>query len=380
MAKDSQNTSEFVTFLRRRDYRFVKGLGQGACGQTVLLHDDQIDEHFVCKKYVPPTEQHRQELFQNFVREIKLLHQVHHVNVVRIFNYFVFPAQAAGYILMEYVAGSDVDDFLRSRPELINEVFVQTIAGFAHLEHCGILHRDIRPGNLMVRSDGVVKIIDLGFGKRIDNSEDFNKSITLNWWCRPPDEFKAGRYDFTTEVYFVGKLFEKLIQDLRADNFNHDDLLRRMCQADPATRIKDFAEVEQLLHGSRFSEIDFSEEQQEAYRVFASAIARSITKIENTTKYATDVNQIVVQLDELYRSMMLEETVPDTAVVTRCFITGTYFYKNGYLQVDEVKNFLKLLKTSTEDQRRIVLANLHTRLNAIKRYSPAPPSDDDMPF
>jgi hypothetical protein len=42
-----------ITFLRKHDYRFVRELGAGACGRTVLLHDPEIDEHFVCKKYAP---------------------------------------------------------------------------------------------------------------------------------------------------------------------------------------------------------------------------------------------------------------------------------------------------------------------------------------
>jgi eukaryotic-like serine/threonine-protein kinase len=74
---------DVISFLRKRDYKFVRELGQGACGRTVLLYDDQIDEHFVCKKYVPFSESQREILFSNFVRELKLLHQVHHANVVR---------------------------------------------------------------------------------------------------------------------------------------------------------------------------------------------------------------------------------------------------------------------------------------------------------
>jgi len=82
-----------VTFLRKRDYRFVRELGQGACGKTVLLYDEQIDEHLVCKKYAPYSEDSRQELFSGFVREVKLLHKILHHNVVRVFNYYLYPVQ-----------------------------------------------------------------------------------------------------------------------------------------------------------------------------------------------------------------------------------------------------------------------------------------------
>ena len=110
------NTSgSVVHFLRRRDYVFLKVLGQGACGQTVLLRDEMIGSDFVCKKYVPFSESHRQELFKSFLREIKLLHEVHHNNVVRVFNYYVYPEQFTGYILMEFVDGLDIEDYLAKR-------------------------------------------------------------------------------------------------------------------------------------------------------------------------------------------------------------------------------------------------------------------------
>jgi serine/threonine protein kinase len=105
-----------VSFLRKRDYKIIRELGQGACGKTVLLYDDEIQEYFVCKKYVPYSETEREALFKNFVVEIKLLHQIHHPNVVRIFNYYLYPQSRAGYILMEFVDGSDIEEFAKKYP------------------------------------------------------------------------------------------------------------------------------------------------------------------------------------------------------------------------------------------------------------------------
>jgi serine/threonine protein kinase len=176
---------DVTTFLRKKDYRLIRELGHGACGKTVLLFDEQIDEYFVCKKYQPFSESQRETLFKNFVGEIKLLHQLHHANVVRVFNYYLYPESLAGYILMEFVDGSDIEEFVKVHPEQCNELFVQAISGFAYLERSGILHRDIRPMNLLVSREGRLKIIDLGFGKRVRVTADFAKSITLNWWCAP---------------------------------------------------------------------------------------------------------------------------------------------------------------------------------------------------
>ncbi|WP_366929762.1 hypothetical protein [uncultured Thiodictyon sp.] len=94
-----------IVAFSKRDYVFVKELGQGACGKTILLRDDTIRKQFVCKKYSPHAEEHRQELFGNFLREITLLHELHHHNVVRVFNYYLYPEQLTGYILMDVEPG-----------------------------------------------------------------------------------------------------------------------------------------------------------------------------------------------------------------------------------------------------------------------------------
>lgn len=258
MSTNDPPIDSVISFLRKRDYVFKRTLGQGGCGQTVLLHDDQIDEFFVCKKYHPWLESQREELFANFVREIKLLHKIHHDNLVRIFNYYLYPDVSTGYILMEFIDGQDIDDYVADAPHHVNELFAQTIAGFAHLEARDILHRDIRPGNLMVRGDGRVKIIDLGFGKQVQTSADFKKSITLNWWCEPPMEFESSLYNFTTEIYFVGKLFEKLLRENSISHFKYGEILRRMCDRNPETRVATFALVQQEIGRDLFLGLDFS--------------------------------------------------------------------------------------------------------------------------
>jgi serine/threonine protein kinase len=68
---------------------------------------------------------------------------------------------------------------VKASPEQIDDVFVQTVAGFAHLERAGILHRDVSSRNILVDNAGVVEIIDLGFGKQVTSTADFNKSVTF---------------------------------------------------------------------------------------------------------------------------------------------------------------------------------------------------------
>ena len=170
-------SDEIVKFIRKRDYRYVRELGKGGCGKTVLLYDDVIEQHFVCKKFDPADPSLKDSLFAGFMTEIRLMHQTYHPNVVRIFGYHVEPQLHLGYILMEHVEGETIDKYLVLYPDSFESVFRQTISAFCHLEENKILHRDLRYTNILVRNDGCVKVIDLGFGKAVKNNADFNKSL-----------------------------------------------------------------------------------------------------------------------------------------------------------------------------------------------------------
>ncbi|MCG7981358.1 MAG: protein kinase family protein [Candidatus Thiodiazotropha lotti] len=374
-------TEKVIEFLRKKDYRFIKELGSGACGKTILLYDEIIDEKFVCKKYLPYFEHHKEQLFKNFVQEIKLLHLVNHRNIVRVFSYYIYPDHLTGYILMEFIEGSDIEEYSSESPENINEIFLQAIEGFSYLESMNILHRDIRPQNVMVTDGGVLKIIDFGFGKRIAEKEDFDKSITLNWWCETPPDFEQDLYDFQTEVYFVGKLFEKIIKEQEIEQFKYLNVVKSMCNPDRNERIRTFFDIRTGILSEKLLEIDFDDDELYAYREFSKYLSSLISKIEQDAKYYDDIDKIQANLDDLHKRVMLEEDLPDNADLTRCFINGAYFFsKKNSFPVRSLKAFIDLLRSCSREKRNIVLSNLHSRLDALNRYEEKSGFDDDIPF
>jgi len=367
-----------VEFLRKKDFEFKQELGQGACGRTVLLYDAVIDESFVCKKYSPVYDSLREELFKNFVREIKLLHLVNHPNVVRVFNYYLYPEQLLGYILMEYVQGTDIEDYIASRPEDLNEVFIQVIDGFNHLEKHNILHRDIRPHNLLVGDNGTVKIIDFGFGKRTNAPADFDKSITLNWWCDPPQEFNQSVYDYQTEIYFLGKLFQKIIVEHGLAHFKYKNLLARMCAFEPQNRCSSFSEIRREILSEKFEDIEFEHSELHAYRTFSTALHSALSKIEKSTKYYDDILDIQSRLEECYKKVMLEENIPSSPTLLKCFINGSYYSMRRPISVQTLKSFVELLRACSREKKNIILSNIQSRLDSIPRYEDS--DEDDIPF
>lgn len=369
-----------IEFLTPKQFILEAEIGQGACGKTVIIYDPTIDERFVCKKYSPIYDSMKSELYNNFVQEIKLLYIINHPNIVRVFNYYLYPEKMLGYIMMEYVQGEDIEEYLKNIPEAVNEIFKQVIEGFSYLEEKAILHRDIRPMNILVNETGQVKIIDFGFGKQAIGSNDFHKSISLNWWCEIPNDFKNKVYDFRTEVYFIGKLFEKMITENELSDFRYLEILKQMCELMPNRRIASFAAIKRAINSEMFLEIDFGQEQLNTYRIFSNAMHSAISKIERSAKYY-DTDTFQTRLEDLYKKVMLEETIPKNNLIASCMVSGGYYYSNSFdFYVITLKCFIDLLRSSSREKRNIIFSNLQTKIDTVPRYSDEPLDFDDVPF
>ena len=280
-----------IEFNRPRKYRTIRVLDGGACAQTALVHDDDMGIDLVIKKYQPIVSakdepRFYRELLDRFRDEAKILFKVNHPNIVRVFNFFDYREANTSYIVMEFVEGDDILSFLSKNAIDCEKVFEKLISGFAHLEGRGILHRDIRPMNILVTAGGDPKIIDFGFGKVVDGIErNESKSISLNWWCDPPPEFSESLYDFQTEVYFLGKLFEQAIQANSLSDFKYLNLVRKMCEPSRASRFASFSEINKSIIGGKFRNIDFSENEIEIYRDFSHELFHHFSEIDQNAKY-----------------------------------------------------------------------------------------------
>lgn len=375
---------DIISFIKQKDFKLVKELGQGGLGKTVLLLDQEMGEQFVCKKYAPYDDSIQDDYYEYFKNEIKVMFQLSHPNVVRIFNYYLYPEFKTGYILMEFIDGKSIYDYLKENPDKIDYVFEQIVDAFVYLENHQVLHRDIRRENLLVSNEGEVKVIDFGFGKKIVNPGDSAKSISLNWWCEKPNEFGVGRYDHQTEVYFIGKLFEKILEDASEDwiffDFKYGTVLSMMVRLDPLERVGSFLQVKELLveFGTSFDNF-FSYDEKETYKSFANSLTESIASIDENTKYNTDAGKIIVQLEGVYRSNALEDKVQNTNDIVNAFLNGSYRYYNKPIYACYIlRDFIQILKKADKEKRTIVLLNIQNRLNQIKRTVKR--EDDDVPF
>ncbi len=371
---------KIIEFVRQKDFKFIKEIGRGSFGETVLLEDEYIDYEFVCKKYSPFEFIDKEAFYKNFINEIKTLHLLYNRNIVRVFNYYLYPKLHLGYLMMEYINGETISDYLEKYPENLNDIFKQVIEGFSYLESHKILHRDIRDNNILVDDKGIVKIIDFGFSKKINFDGDNQKSISINWISSVlPDDFKMEIYDHTTEIFFVGKLFEDIMSQINS-SFKYKTILKKMIEVNPKHRISSFKLILKEINEKSFTLNLFNKDEKSIYKNLAESFSTGIVKREESSNIISDIDKIIKNLDTLHQKTMLEDFV-NSKHLLRVFIDGEYQFSNTLVEVESIQNFTSFFKSISREKQNIILYHLSTRFDDVFKYSNNVYIDDEeIPF
>ena len=148
-------------------YRLVEPLGQGGMGRVWKAHDEVLHREVAIKELVPPpglTAEERQEMRERSLREARAIAQLNHVNVVRIFD--VLRTDGDPWIVMEYVPSRSLQDVLVDEgtlpPARVAEIGLGMLAALRAAHRLGVVHRDIKPGNVLLADDGRIVLTDWG--------------------------------------------------------------------------------------------------------------------------------------------------------------------------------------------------------------------------
>lgn len=370
-----------VKFNKEKKFIYIKPLGSGGTGDTHLFRDETTNMLFAFKKYAPKELKFKEEFYKRFVDEIKILFSLSHQNIVRVYNYYLYPDLNLGYLQMEYIEGESINEFNPDNSEKDwNSIFIETISTFEYLEMNNVLHRDIRPSNILIDKNENIKIIDFGFGKKLENFNENAKSIFLNWPVSElPDEVKLNKeYNHQTEVYFLGKLFQKLIKKCK-DNFKFEHIIEKMINVSPNMRYKSFNEVKKAISDGVLSEVNFNSDQKQVYINFANELIKHINKYIDKYNPVDDLNYTLNELAQVIHDSALEEFIQNNTKLIRCFINSGYNYNStNDIKVETVVDFYRLLNSLSPRKQKIVLDNIYTRLSIIEveiSYD-----DGDIPF
>ncbi|WP_025618032.1 serine/threonine-protein kinase [Salinispora cortesiana] len=148
-------------------YRLLSPLGQGGMGRVWKAQDEVLHRTVAIKELVPPpslTDEERREMRERSLREARAIARLNHVNVVRIFD--VLRTDGDPWIVMEYVPSKSLQDTLAEQGPVSLAQAVQIglgVLGALRAAHkAGVMHRDVKPGNVLLGDDGRVVLTDFG--------------------------------------------------------------------------------------------------------------------------------------------------------------------------------------------------------------------------
>lgn len=383
MKSEKIEEGRIFKFEAMKSLKYIKELGSGGTGNTHLFKDETTDMLFAIKKYEPAPQNinYKEELYNRFVEEIKILFKISHPNIVRIYDYYLYPNQKVGYLQMEYVNGTAIDKYDPLPWERSwEEIFIETIKTFKYLEENNILHRDIRPENVLLDEQYNLKLIDFGFGKIMNtcNLEEKQKnSVLLNWpVTEMPEEIKKAQdYDNKTEIYFVGKLFYHIFKEKNVD-FKYKTIIEKMIQYSYEMRYNSFDDIYRDISKGIFNEIDFSDYEKEIYRNFADSLYNHISVFTGPYELKSNIEEIINDLENVVKENSLELFIQSNSNLISCFVSGPYRYSaKTDIKVEIVAKFYKFFINLSTEKQKNVLDNINNRLNTIKIEM-----HDDLPF
>lgn len=197
-------------------YRLVEKIGEGGMGEVFLAQDEHLGHDVALKVLSPGTDEHRRHLFR---KEAHALSKLNHPNIVTVLD---FDTQGdLDFLVMEYVPGLALDEKVRSGvlPEKeITRIGEQLAEGLAAAHTQGVIHRDLKPGNLRLTNDDRLKILDFGLARStlrlspqattVSFPEPVDCSGTLPYMA--PEQLLGQEVDARTDIYSAGAVLYEL--------------------------------------------------------------------------------------------------------------------------------------------------------------------------
>ena len=259
-------------YIVEERYRLDKRIAAGGVGQ-VWRATDLLLERPVAVKVLRPEYADHPETLDRFRKEARNAGLLNHPHVAQVFDYGPGGAGCPPYLVMEFVAGPSLADILAAgpvAPAVALDVVAQTADGLAAAHRAGVVHRDVKPGNILIGPGGQVKVTDFGIAHAAGQAPVTGPGLVMGTaQYMAPERIAGGQGTPASDLYALGIVlqecltgvppFEGTSADVMAAHLylpppplpagvpaEVDALVGRLTVKDPARRISDAGELAEL--------------------------------------------------------------------------------------------------------------------------------------
>ncbi len=224
-------------------YRLLELVGQGGMASVYRAQDEDLGRE-VAIKILHPHLQGRPDARQRFRREARTVARIEHPNIVGIFDTSGEDSDTS-FIVTQFIHGPHLRKLLDARgpfpPHLCAAMARQVAEGLLTAHRAGIVHRDVKPENILVSGDGLLKVADFGIAHLVDTQDmTATGQILGSPYYMSPEQIQGKKLDARADLFSFGTLLYLLVTGRQAfEGANPHAVLRRICEGeiDPPERL-----------------------------------------------------------------------------------------------------------------------------------------------
>lgn len=194
-------------------YEIIKTIGEGGMANVYLANDTILDRK-VALKVLRGDLSNDEKFIRRFKREALSVSNLSHPNIVEVYD--VGEEEGNYYIVMEYIEGKTLKQLLQKRGALtlteVIDIMSQLTDGLSHAHEAYIIHRDIKPQNIMIEDNGLVKITDFGIAMALNSTQlTQTNSVMGSVHYLPPEQANGKGSTVKSDIYSLGILMYELL-------------------------------------------------------------------------------------------------------------------------------------------------------------------------
>jgi serine/threonine protein kinase/tetratricopeptide (TPR) repeat protein len=194
-------------------YEILEGLGTGGMGSVYRVYDRKLEEE-VALKLIRPEIAASGTALERFKNELKVARKIAHTSVCKMYD--LGESGGTSYITMEYVAGEDLKSVLHRMGTITMlkavSIVRQVAEGLAEAHRLGVVHRDLKPGNIMIDRDGDAKIMDFGIARTLAGEGTTAEGVIIGTpEYMSPEQVEGKPADQRSDIYSLGIVLYEML-------------------------------------------------------------------------------------------------------------------------------------------------------------------------